>query len=410
MRTLLLLAAMCSVCLALPYKKLQKTLEKTERQGATTDDRTVTDLIYEANNKGPIVFGEYVVGDLDIAYSHKRAGNGCPKDICLWGKSYDGKVYIPYVISSDYSDSESQVIQSAMKDIESLTCIRYIKQTSEVDYLSYQPKNGCWSMVGRIGGQQTVSLDSSGCVSKGIAIHESLHALGLHHEHMRNDRDGYVNVLWNNIQDGLAYAFNKTDTYNMDLTKYDYGSIMHYSRYSFSKNGMPTLQAIPDNGVSFGQRFGLSSLDITKINSLYSCSDGPTNTMTTPTPTPTPTTVLSNACNGMVMLTAPQGVITSPNFPNNYTNNAYCYWNIITTNSRLNITFTDFDIDGDMNSCTTDKLQIFKGKYLFAAYLNLFCGPTVPPSIILQGNAMQVIFISDSAVSRKGFRLLYQPA
>ncbi|XP_077306324.1 tolloid-like protein 1 [Lithobates pipiens] len=371
-----------------------------------TSDSTISRrgfrLVY---GPGPILFGEYVVGNLDIAYSNKRIGSGCPKDICLWGKSSDGNVYIPYVISSDYSDSQSQVIQSAMKDIESLTCIRYIKQTSEVDYLRYQPRDGCWSMVGRIGGQQTISLDISGCISKGIAIHESLHALGLHHEHMRNDRDGYVNVLWNNIQDGLAYAFNKTDTFNVDLTKYDYGSIMHYSKYSFTKNGMPTLEAIPNRSVSFGQRIAMSSLDVTKINTLYSCSNsnGQTNTMTTPA------TVLSNACNGTLKLTAPQGVITSPNFPNNYTNNAFCYWNITTTNSQLKITFTDFDVDGDMNKGCADNLLIYKGKYAFAAYMNLFCGQTLPPSITFQENAMQIIFTSNSAVSRKGFRLVYGP-
>lgn len=51
-------------------------------------------------------------------------------------------VLVIYSSISSTGDSDSQVIQSAMKDIESLTCIRYIKQTSEVDYLSYQSQDG----------------------------------------------------------------------------------------------------------------------------------------------------------------------------------------------------------------------------------------------------------------------------
>lgn len=34
----------------------------------------------------------------------------------------------------------------------------------------------------------------------GHAIHEFLHALGVHHEHMRPDRNDYVTIIWENIQ------------------------------------------------------------------------------------------------------------------------------------------------------------------------------------------------------------------
>lgn len=60
----------------------------------------------------------------------------------------------------------------------------------------------CWSYLGRQGGRQPVSLKQNGCVYTGTVQHEVLHALGFHHEHVRSDRDSYVNILTQNIQSG----------------------------------------------------------------------------------------------------------------------------------------------------------------------------------------------------------------
>ena len=45
---------------------------------------------------------------------------------------------------------------------------------------------------------------------------------------------------------------------------------MHYGKYAFSNGRGPTI--VSKNGAAFGQRRGLSDMDIKKINSLYSCS------------------------------------------------------------------------------------------------------------------------------------------
>lgn len=52
---------------------------------------------------------------------------------------------------------------------------------------------------------------------------------------------------------------------------YDYGSVMHYSKTAFSKNGNPTLLPIRDTNAVIGQRHGFSQLDIEKVNTLYRC-------------------------------------------------------------------------------------------------------------------------------------------
>ena len=59
----------------------------------------------------------------------------------------------------------------------------------------------CYSMIGRDGGMQYLSL-GSGCFRKGIAIHETMHLVGFFHEQSRLDRDRYVDVHYYNVLPG----------------------------------------------------------------------------------------------------------------------------------------------------------------------------------------------------------------
>lgn len=52
---------------------------------------------------------------------------------------------------------------------------------------------------------------------------------------------------------------------------YDVRSIMHYSAYAFSHNGMPTIEPVDTSILlsDLGQRQALTTLDIKHIQSLY---------------------------------------------------------------------------------------------------------------------------------------------
>ncbi|KAK4297101.1 hypothetical protein Pmani_030450, partial [Petrolisthes manimaculis] len=82
---------------------------------------------------------------------------------------------IPYVISSTYSSSERGIIGQAMAEFAAKTCLRFIPRTSSHrDYIHILRGRGCSSNVGRAGGQQVVSL-GTGCVHKGVVVHELMH-------------------------------------------------------------------------------------------------------------------------------------------------------------------------------------------------------------------------------------------
>ncbi|XP_061760787.1 high choriolytic enzyme 1-like [Nerophis ophidion] len=204
----------------------------------------------------------------DMLLPKTRNALKCFSNSCLWKKSFNGLVTIPYVISPQFSGMERQKIENAVKSFHGRSCVRFVPRRNEYDFVSVENGGGCFSALGRQGGRQVLSLNRDGCIYHGIIQHEFLHALGFQHEQTRSDRDSYVRIVWENIDRAMAFNFHKQDTNNLN-TPYDYSSIMHYGRTAFSVNGRDTI--VPLSHANIGQRRGLSRVDISRINLLYGC-------------------------------------------------------------------------------------------------------------------------------------------
>ncbi|XP_031418213.1 hatching enzyme 1.2-like [Clupea harengus] len=210
----------------------------------------------------------------DVAMPRSRNAMKCYSFYdCRWEKSPTGLVEVPYNINDYFLSHEKVTIEKAMNTFHEKTCIRFVPYTTQVHHLSIESKSGCYSSVGRTGGKQTVSLNAYRCLYPGVIQHELLHALGFHHEHTRSDRDKYIRINWEHVPNGASSNFAKRDTNNLNTT-YDYSSLMHYGKYSFTSSfGKATIIPIPDPEVTIGQRTDLSETDIFKLNKIYKCDE-----------------------------------------------------------------------------------------------------------------------------------------
>ena len=160
-------------------------------------------------------------------------------------------------------------------------CISFAERVDEENYVYVFEGDGNWSYVGMVGGRQEMSIVSWSSIF--TIVHEIGHALGIHHEHQRSDRDLYVYVDFDNIQDDYEHNFIVLETEN--IGEYDFDSLMHYDACAFSIDCPPgytcscsnnSIMVLPPNEAwqeLIGQRDHVSVLDIQGLNSIY-CDNG----------------------------------------------------------------------------------------------------------------------------------------
>lgn len=183
------------------------------------------------------------------------------------------KGILPFEISDNLPLISKIAVLQAIEHWQKNTNIQFVELTNKnrhnyKDYIAFIPAPGttCSSYVGRYGGRQEINL-STRCTTMSI-VHEIGHALGLWHEQSRGDRDNYVLILWENIDESHRFNFDQHLSDGIDFNDYDYQSIMHYGAYAFSKNGEKTIVPLVE-GVEIGQRNKLSEKDIAAINAMY---------------------------------------------------------------------------------------------------------------------------------------------
>uniref|UniRef100_A0A0K0E795 Zinc metalloproteinase n=1 Tax=Strongyloides stercoralis TaxID=6248 RepID=A0A0K0E795_STRER len=170
------------------------------------------------------------------------------------------------------------IVTQALNEIQRHTCIRFklhVGQFVEREGIRFDVGEECWSEVGRQFKNKWQSiLISDHCSTIGTIIHETIHALGVDHEHSRIDRHKYLYFFPQNVDDEAMEDFDTVDCQDSQTLgmPYDYGSIMHYDRYAYSRNDRKTMTPKhPLYAQTIGHEESLSFLDIQTLNTFY-CS------------------------------------------------------------------------------------------------------------------------------------------
>ncbi|XP_056099916.1 bone morphogenetic protein 1b isoform X4 [Rhinichthys klamathensis goyatoka] len=284
---------------------------------------------------------------------------------------------IPYIISGNFSGSQRAIFKQAMRHWEKHTCVTFKERSTEESYIVFTIRScGCCSFVGRRGGgAQAISIGKN-CDKFGIVVHELGHVIGFWHEHTRPDRDEHVNIFRENIQPGQEYNFEKMEPDDVDSLGevYDFNSIMHYARNTFSRGTYldTMLPRYEVDGVRppIGQRTRLSKGDIAQARKLYKCP----------------------RCGESLQDST--GNFSSPGFPNGYAAYIHCIWRIsVTPGEKIE----------KHDNCAYDFLEVRDGDSESSPLLGRFCGYEKPDDVKSSSNQLWMKFVSDGSVNKAGF-------
>ncbi|MGB7393302.1 MAG: M12 family metallopeptidase [Pricia sp.] len=176
---------------------------------------------------------------------------------------------IVYRISGLSSQVRSE-LQKSFDEWTSKTNIRFKERTNESTYVTISSSgsnsNSGVATLGSNGSRGFIRLGTRATAV--VIIHEIGHTLGYIHEQNRSDRDDYVIINFDNIEDDAQDQFFKSSSASLITRDLDINSTMMYGSYTFSKNGRPTIT--DRNGNVFPQRQArISSGDIAGTNAVY---------------------------------------------------------------------------------------------------------------------------------------------
>ncbi|XP_053681592.1 astacin-like [Sabethes cyaneus] len=270
------------VCIGLSWVQLgygQRPITASDDTSFTKPNRKVGDKVARWYNEGlpgrPIEHQSYY--QFDVMLPDLKQANSLPT-ATYQSRLWPGAI-VPYVFMDEFTELELFLFEHARWQFHTQTCIRFVPRTTEIYYVSLERKNtGCWSYTGRYTNNKWNKINLMPyCFSEGpgLVVHEMMHSVGFHHEFIRPDRDQYIWINktatfdWPSVESNFATKSNaESEVYG---TKFDYGSVMMYSRFATSAGYYPTMINLQpwDYRTDFGNRTGFSYSDLIRINYMY---------------------------------------------------------------------------------------------------------------------------------------------
>jgi hypothetical protein len=213
----------------------------------------------------------------DILVTPEDLAGGSTPNARIAGAGASDKFYrwpngvIPYEIASNVGQAELNQINDAIAYWQDQTSIDFVPRTNQADYVRFVVRNVNESEIGKKGGMQEIKLIKN--VNRRAVVHEIGHAVGLLHEHTRSDRDNWITVKWENVNDEgkdelLTYATKYPWYGTFGNEPVDFKSVMIYSATAYSKNGQATMVR-KDNGSTWPAQDELSGTDVNTVERMY---------------------------------------------------------------------------------------------------------------------------------------------
>jgi hypothetical protein len=222
--------------------------------------------------------GDLMIDDMifEAARFERRAPSGASGPLSASFESFSARPWefgiMPVAFTIDVTDTDRDRFFSACQ-AWAAAGVACIERTNEPVYVRVQKSDdGCYAKVGMgTSGPQPINL-ATGCWGAGTIAHEIGHAFGIIHEHQRVDRDTYVTINFDNVEEDAVDNFVRISTSRL-WSDYDFGSVMHYSKSAFAKSsGLETITPKPayaSSATAMGQRSGPSSQDVAGMTTVY---------------------------------------------------------------------------------------------------------------------------------------------
>lgn len=290
--------AFMALVLVLPFTACDTDTESEETETAVEDEEAVVDQ--ETNFITKYFLGDKVQVQLEDDGTYSLAGSDTRLFQEQLSDSPDSYVENPEPVNSQsslglgggvqkwtnstvvyrisgLSAAVRSELQKSFNEWSSKTNISFKERTNESNYVTISSSgsnsNSGVATLGMFGSRGFIRLGTRATAV--VIIHEIGHTLGYIHEQNRRDRDSFIRINFQNIQNNAVDQFYKSNSATLVTSQFDINSTMMYGSYTFSKNGQPTITDLNGNVLPRRQA-QISSLDIQGTNSIYPSGGGDT--------------------------------------------------------------------------------------------------------------------------------------